>query len=144
MSNPSVCRRGFLGASLAAAAAAAVPVVASSSPVGGQDTVLLDVLARYWQAERAILAMEAATEPPVTAPEYPAWEAKFDGLIADRARAIFQMSDLRAVTAEGQRAKAQIVERCLPSSVRWNDGGLDTSEIRLALSLARDVAGGAA
>ncbi|MFE8873398.1 hypothetical protein ACE4RV_09625 [Acetobacter persici] len=143
MSKPSVCRRKVLGASLVATAAA-VPVAASPSPVGGQDAALLDVLARYWQAERAILEMEAGTEPPISSPAYLVWEAKFDGLIADRARAIFQMSDLRAVTAEGQRAKAQIVERCLPSSVRWNDGGLDTSEIRLALSLARDVAGGAA
>lgn len=143
MSNPSVCRRGFLGASLAATAAA-VPVVASSSPTEGQDSALLDVLARYWQAERAILAMEARTEPPVTATEYPGWEARFDALITDREQAISQMADIRAMTAEGRRSKAQIVERCLPSSVRWNDGGLDTSEIRLALSLARDVAGGAA
>lgn len=140
MSNPSVSRRGILGASLAATAAV-VPVAASSSPAGGQETALQDVLARYWQTERGILAMEAAPEPPSTAPEYPAWETKLDTLIADRGRAISQMADIRAMTAEGQRAKAQIVERCLPSSVRWNDGGLDTAEIRLALSLARDVAG---
>lgn len=120
MNKPSVSRRRVLGASL-----------------------LLDVLARYWQAERAILAMEASPEPPETALEYPAWEARFDALIADREQAISQMADIRAMTAEGRRGKAQIVERCLPSSVRWNDGGLDTPEIRLALSLARDVAGGA-
>ncbi|KXV20028.1 hypothetical protein AD933_01295 [Acetobacter malorum] len=100
----------------------------------------MDVLARYWQAERTILAMEATPEPPLAAPEYPAWESKFDTLIADRTRAIDQLVDLRAVTAEGRRGKAQIVERCLPSSVRWGDGSLDTPEIRLALSLARDVA----
>nr|WP_051552100.1 hypothetical protein [Acetobacter persici] len=104
----------------------------------------MDVLARYWQAERAILSMESAPEPPLTAPAYSAWESKFDILIAARAQAISQMADIRAMTAEGRRGKAQIVERCLPSCVRWNDGGLDTPEIRLALSLARDVAGGAA
>lgn len=138
--SSSLSRRGVLGASLAATAAA-IPVVASSSPAGGQDAVLLDVLARYWRAERAILAMEASPEPPATALEYPTWESRFDALIADREQAISQMADIRAMMAEGQRAKAQIVERCLPSSVRWNDGGLDTPEIRLALSLARDVAG---
>lgn len=142
MSKRSVSRRGILSVSLAATAAA-VPVVASSSPVGGQDTVLLDVLARYWQAERAILAMEAATEPPVTAPEYPEWEAKFDALVSQRSRIICQMADLRAVTPEGQRAKAEVLERHLPICLRWYDCG-DDPEIRLALSLARDVAGGAA
>jgi hypothetical protein len=88
--------------------------------------------------------MEAVPEPSLTAPEHPAWESKFDALIASRAQAIGQMADIRAITAEGRRGKAQIVERCLPSSVRWGDGGSDTPEIRLALSLARDVAGGAA
>ncbi|KAA8383976.1 hypothetical protein FOH24_15385 [Acetobacter tropicalis] len=121
-----------------------MPVVASSSPVGGQDTALLDVLRRYWQAERAILAMEARTEPPVTAPEYPAWEAQFDARIADRDRAIVQLSGIRAVTTEGWQAKATILERCLPPRLHFSDAGLDDPEIRLALSLARDVAGGAA
>lgn len=143
MSQPSVSRRNVLSASLAATAAA-IPAVASSCPAPGQDALLLDALARYWQAERAILAMEAAPEPPLTAPEYPRWETKFDALIADRVQAIRQMADIRAITAEGRCGKAQIVERCLPSSVRWGDGSLDTPEIRLALSLAEDVAGGAA
>lgn len=143
MSRPSLSRRNVLSASLAATAAA-IPAVASSSPAPGLDALLMDVLARYWQAERAILAMEATPEPPLTAPAYSAWESKFDTLIAARAQAISQMADIRAMTAEGRRGKAQIVERCLPSSVRWNDGGLDTPEIRLALSLARDVAGGTA
>ncbi|AXC27557.1 MULTISPECIES: twin-arginine translocation signal domain-containing protein [Acetobacter] len=140
MNRPSVSRRGVLGASLAATAAA-VPAVASSCPAPGPgpDALLMDVLARYWQAERAILAMEAVPEPSLTAPEYPAWESKFDALIASRAQAIGQMADIRAMTPEDRRSKAQIVERCLPSSVRWGDGGLDTPEIRLALSLARDV-----
>ena len=102
-----------------------------------------DVLARYWQTERAILAMEAETEPPATAPEYPAWELRFDGLIAQRSRIIAQMASLRAVTPEGQRAKAEVLERHLPICLRWYDCG-DDPEIRLALSLARDVAGGAA
>lgn len=139
MSRPSLTRRGVLGASLAAPAAA-IPAVASSCPAPGPDALLMDVLARYWQAERAILAMEAAPEPPLTASEYSAWESKLDTLIAARAQAISQMADIRAMTAEGRRGKAQIVERCLPSSVRWGDGSLDTPEIRLALSLARDVA----
>ncbi|MCG0994855.1 hypothetical protein LHT11_06525 [Acetobacter indonesiensis] len=143
MNKPSVSRRSVLGASLVTMAAA-VPVAASSSPTGGQDAALLDVLARYWQAERAILAMEAGTEPPVTAPEYLAWEARFDALIADREQAISQMADIRAMTAEGRRSKAQIVERCLPPRLHFPDAGLDDPEIRLALSLARDVAGGAA
>lgn len=143
MSKPSPSRRSVLGASLAATAAA-IPAVASSCSAPRLDALLLDVLARYWQAERAILAMDAAPEPPSTAPEYLAWESKFDTLIAARAQAISLMADIRAMTAEGRRGKAQIVERCLPSSVRWGDGGLDTPEIRLALSLARDVAGGAA
>lgn len=142
MSRPSLSRRGVLGASLAATAAA-VPAVASTRTAPESDALLMDVLARYWQAERAIFAMEAA-EPPLTAPAYPAWESKLDTLIAARAQAISQMADIRAMTAEGRRGKAQIVEHCLPSSVRWNDGGLDTPEIRLALSLAQDVAGGAA
>ncbi|GAN64251.1 hypothetical protein AA0313_0103 [Acetobacter indonesiensis NRIC 0313] len=142
MSKSSVCRRNVLKASLVAAGAA-VPVVASSSPAGGQDAALQDVLRRYWQVERAILAMEASPEPPVTAPEYPAWEARFDGLIAQRSRIITQMADLRAVTPEGQRAKAEVLERHLPICLRWYDCG-DDPEIRLALSLARDVAGGAA
>lgn len=140
MSKRSVSRHSVLGASLAATAAA-VPVAASPSPAGGQDTVLLDVLARYWKAERAILAMEAGTEPPVTAPEFPAWESRFDRLIADRERAIRQMADLRAVTAEGQQGKATVLERCLPPCLLWCDAGADIPEIRLALSLARDVAG---
>lgn len=143
MSRPSVSRRGVLAASLAATAAA-IPAVASSCPDPGPDALLLDVLARYWQAERAILAMEAAPEPSLTDPAYPAWELRFDRLIASRAQAIGQMVDLQAVTAEGRRGKAQVVERCLPSSVRWGDGGMQTPEILLALSLARDVAGGAA
>ncbi|GAA09524.1 hypothetical protein ATPR_2528 [Acetobacter tropicalis NBRC 101654] len=143
MNKPAVSRRGILSASLATTAAA-VPVVASSSPAGGQDAVLLDVLRRYWEAERAILAMEAGTEPPATASEYPAWESRFDGLIVDRERAIAQMADIRAMTAEGWQAKATILERCLPPRLRFPDAGLDDSEIRLALSLARDVAGGAA
>ncbi len=142
MTKLSVSRRGVLGASLAATAAV-VPVVASSSPAGGQDAVLLDVLRRYWLAERAILAMEAGTEPPVTAPEYPAWEAQFDALIADRERAIVQLSGIRAVTTEGWQAKATVLERCLPPRLRFPDAGLDDAEIQLALSLARDVAGGA-
>lgn len=143
MSRPSVSRRSVLSVSLAATAAA-IPAVASSCTAPRPDAVLLDALARYWQAERAILAMEAKPEPPLTAPAYPAWESKFDTLIAARAQAISQMADIRAMTAEGRRGKAQIVERCLPSSVLWNDGGLDTPAIRLALSLARDVAGGTA
>ncbi|KXV57180.1 hypothetical protein AD947_09420 [Acetobacter tropicalis] len=100
----------------------------------------MDVVRRYWQAERAILEMEAGTEPPVTAPWYPAWEAQFDGLIAQRSRIISQMAGLRAVTPEGQRAKAEVLERHLPICLRWYDCG-DDPEIRLALSLARDVAG---
>lgn len=142
MNKPSVSRRRVLGASLVATAAA-VPVVASSSPAGGQDAVLLDVLRRYWQAERAILEMEAGTEPPITSPAYQAWEVKFDGLIADRERALVQLSGIRAVTAEGWQAKATILERCLPPRLHFPDVGLDDPEIRLALSLARDVAGGA-
>lgn len=139
MSRPSIPRRSVLGASLAATAAA-FPAVASSCPAPGPDALLMDVLARYWKAERAILAMEAVPKPSLTAPEYPRWESKFDVLIADRAQAIGQMADIRAMTPEGRRGKTQIVERCLPSSVRWGDGGSDTPEIRLALSLARDVA----
>ncbi|WP_252346712.1 hypothetical protein [Acetobacter sp. P1H12_c] len=143
MSNPSVSRRSVLGASLAATAAA-VPAVTSTRTAPGPDALLLDVLARYWRAERAILAMEAVREPPLKSLEYPVWEAKFDALIADRAQAIGQLSGIRAVTTEGWQAKAQVVERCLPSSVRWDDGGMQTPEILLAMSLARDVAGGAA
>ncbi|MCG4260283.1 hypothetical protein K6W36_06760 [Acetobacter senegalensis] len=120
-----------------------MPVAASSSPAGGQDAALLDVLARYWQAERAILAMEAGTEPPFTAPEYFLWESRLDRLIVDRERAIAQMADIRAMTAAGWQAKARILERCLPPRLRFPDAGLDDPEIRLALSLARDVAGGA-
>lgn len=141
MNKPAVSRRKVLGASLVATAAA-VPVAAFPSPAGGQDATLLDVLARYWKAERAILEMEGGTEPPVTAPEYPEWEAKFDALVSQRSRIICQMADLRAVTPEGQRAKAEVLERHLPICLRWYDCG-DDPEIRLALSLARDVAGGA-
>lgn len=140
MSRPSVSRRSVLGATLAATAAA-VPSVASTRTAPGPDALLMDVLARYWQAERAILAMEAVPEPSLTAPEYPAWESKFDALIASRAQAISQMAGIRSLTAEGRRGKALVIERCLPDSLRWGDGGLDTPEIRLALSLARDVAG---
>lgn len=140
MNKPAVSRRGILSVSLAATAAA-VPVVASSSPVGGQDTALLDVLRRYWQAERAILAMEAGTEPSATAPGYFIWESRFDALIAGRERAIAQMADIRAMTAEGWQAKARILERCLPPRLRFPDAGMDDPEVRLALSLARDVAG---
>lgn len=142
MSKPSVSRRKVLGASLVVTAAA-VPVAASPSPAGGQDAALLDVLARYWQAERAILEMEAGLEPPVTAPEYTEWEAKFDALVSQRSRIISQMACLRACSPEGQRAKAEVLERHLPICLRWYDCG-DDPEIRLALSLARDVAGGAA
>lgn len=138
MSRPSVSRRGVLGASLAATAAA-VPAVASTRTAPGPDALLMDALARYWQAERGILAMEAGTEPPVTAQDHPAWELRFDGLIAQRSRIISQMADLRAVTPEGQRAKAEVLERHLPTCLRWYDCG-DDPEIRLALSLARDVA----
>ncbi|MBS1001423.1 hypothetical protein JK169_10460 [Acetobacter persici] len=140
MSGPSIPRRSVLGASLAATAAF-IPAVASSCPAPGPDAVLMDVLARFWLAERAILAMEASTEPPLTDPEYPAWEAKFDALIASRAQAMGQMAGIRSMTPEGRRGKAQVVERCLPSSVRWDDGGMQSPEILLALSLARDVAG---
>lgn len=143
MREPSIPQRSILGASLATTAAA-VRVVASSSPAGGQDTALLGVLRRYWEAERAILEMEATPEPPLTAPEYPAWEAQFDARIADRDRAIVQLSGIRAVTAESCQAKATILERCLPPRLHFSDAGLDDPEIRLALSLARDVAGGAA
>ncbi|MBS1016479.1 hypothetical protein JK210_10935 [Acetobacter persici] len=118
--------------------------MASSCPAPGPDALLLDVLARYWQAERAILAMEAVPEPSFTAPEYPAWESRFEALIVDRGRAIAQMADIRAMTAEGWQAKARILERCLPPRLHFPDAGLDDPEIRLALSLARDVAGGAA
>nr|MBS0962924.1 hypothetical protein [Acetobacter persici] len=104
----------------------------------------MDVLARYWKAERSILAMEAVPEPSFTAPEYPAWESRFDRLIASRTVAIGQMADLRAMTAEGQRGKATVLERCLPPCLLWCDAGADIPEIRLVLSLARDVAGGAA
>lgn len=143
MREPSIPQRSILGASLATTAAA-VRVVASTRTAPGPDALLLDALARYWRAERAILAMEAVPEPSLTALECPTWESKFDALIASRAQAIGQMADIRAIMAEGRCGKAQIVERCLPSSVRWGDGGSDTPEIRLALSLARDVAGGAA
>lgn len=142
MSRPSLSRRTVLSATLAATAAA-VPAVASSRTALRPDALLLDVLARYWQAERAILAMEAAPEPPSTAPEYSAWELRFDRLKASRTLAISQMADLRAVTAEGQQGKATVLERCLPPCLLWCDAGADIPEIRLALSLARDVAGGA-
>lgn len=141
MSKPSVSRRSVLASSLLATAAA-VPAIAAPSPADGPDAALLDVLARYWQAERAILAIEAEAEPPETSPAYPAWETKFDALIAQRAKAIAQMADLRAMTPEGQRGKATVLERCLPPCLLWCDAGADIPEIRLALSLARDVAGG--
>ncbi|MGO2958241.1 MAG: hypothetical protein ACTIDN_04285 [Acetobacter sp.] len=139
MSKPSVSRRGVLGASLVAAVTT-VPAIASTNPAEGQDAALLDVLARYWQAERAILAIEAEAEPPATSPAYLAWETKFDALISQRSKAIAQMADLRAMTAEGQQGKATVLERHLPLCLRWYDCG-DDPEIKLALSLARDVAG---
>lgn len=139
MNKPSISLRSVLSASLAA-----VPSVASTRTAPGPDALLLDVLARYWRVERAILAMETAPEPLLTAPEYPAWESRFDRLIASRTLAIGQMADLRAVTAEGQQGKATVLERCLPPCLLWCDAGADIPEIRLALSLARDVAGGAA
>ncbi|GLH28965.1 hypothetical protein WSS15_16150 [Acetobacter pasteurianus] len=108
----------------------------------GADTLLQDVLALYWQAERSILAIEAVPEPPVTAPQYPAWESKFDALVAERDQAISQLADIRAMTPEGKQAKAQVLERCLLPRLRFPDPALDDPEIRLALSLARDVAGG--
>lgn len=142
MSKLPISRRGVLASSLFATAAA-VPAIAAPSPANGPDAALLEALVRYWQAERAILAMEAGVEPPATSPAYPAWEAKFDALISQRSKAIAQMADLRAMTAEGQQGKATVLERHLPLSLRWYDCG-DDPEIKLALSLARDVGRGAA
>ena len=67
-----------------------------------------------------------------------------DNLLESKARVLNLLANMHARTREGLRAKGAIVEKSLPIHISFNAADLDDSEIRLALSLARDVAGGVA
>lgn len=143
--NTPVSRRTALASAFAASAAAVLPAVASAAtPAGGPDAELLKLAQQYWMVENGITFMEAEPAPAFGTAAEKDYENRMDNLLEDKARVLKLLADMYARTREGLRAKGEIVEKSLPIHIRFNAVDLDDLEIRLALSLARDVAGGAA
>ncbi|MCP1203173.1 hypothetical protein [Acetobacter oryzoeni] len=143
MSKPSISRRTVLGASLAATAASVLPAVAcAATSAGGPDAALLKLAQEYWQIENGLTSMEAGPAPAFGTAAEKDYETRMGNLLESKARVLNLLANMHARTREGLRAKGAIVEKSLPIHITFNAADLDDPEIRLALSLARDVAGG--
>lgn len=141
--NTAVSRRTALASAFAASAAAVLPAVASAATsAGGPDAALLKLAQEYWQIENGLTCMEAEPAPAFGTAAEKDYENRMDNLLEGKERVLNLLTNMHARTREGLRAKGAIVEKSLPIHIRFNAADLDDSEIRLALSLARDVAGG--
>lgn len=137
--NTAVSRRTALASAFAASAAAVIlPPILSTEH-------LLSLCQNFWTVHHEINSINAVLIRDCgTAEDNQKFEQRLDSLVVQECELLVQIADTGAITERGIQAKAAIVLRILPEAA--DDFALDSesAEIKLALSLARDVAGGVA
>ena len=103
------------------------------------DTELLALCDAFRSYGQRLSSLNSIPEPPFGTQALQDLEARRDQILDERCTLLGQIADMAARTRKGIAAKAALVQELLPSALE--DFGLDVSseEIRLVLSLARDV-----
>ncbi|MFT9448713.1 hypothetical protein [Gluconobacter japonicus] len=104
------------------------------------DAELLALRDAFRACGQRLSSLNSIPEPPFGTEALQDLEARRDQILDERCTLLGQIADMPARTRKGIAAKAALVQELLPSALE--DFGLDVSseEIRLVLSLARDVA----
>ena len=120
----------------AVALSGAVPVMEAMSP----DAELLEVCAAFDVLERAYAT--SCADLPVSGPECDASEIEQGRIYDEQQPLVARMCELRAITREGQAARARSLATWHPE-LTWPGQSGDTGR-RLTIAIVRDLIGGAA
>ncbi|WP_062016530.1 hypothetical protein [Gluconobacter japonicus] len=104
------------------------------------DAELLALCDAFRSCGQRLSSLNSIPEPPFGTEALQDLEARRDQILDERCTLLGEIAETPARTRRGIAAKAVLVQELLPSALE--DFGLDVSseEIRLVLSLARDVA----
>jgi hypothetical protein len=129
-------RNAFAGFPAAAILAGlAVPVFAEPAE---PDAALLAACADFYAAEREEARVGGLPLRPFGSPEELAIEAQINAIGA-RLDSALMAASVPAVTQEGMRAKAALIQHMLPEALELFKLRTNDDEVRLVLSLAQDV-----
>ncbi|GLH28964.1 hypothetical protein WSS15_16140 [Acetobacter pasteurianus] len=142
--NTAVSRRTALASAFAASAAAVLPAVACAATSVGNDAHLLALYQQFQRVSDAIHAIDTGVVYKCGTLEATQQESKLETLLRRDDLLLKQIANTPALTSRGRQIKASIVLARLPRAVEDFNLDLSSEEIQMCLSLARDVAGGAA
>jgi hypothetical protein len=130
--------RRRLGQCLAGVAGAA-GVTRAGAVAAHPDADLIRVCGEFYAGRAEEARLNALPSYGLFDPREEAMEVQLADLLAHMDMLIVRVADMTPITPDGLRAKATLLERTLPETVKNCEVTLETAEVQLALSLARDV-----